>query len=165
MAPHPKTQRRLAMNADIPSLVRRLCSLRRIEQLQAMKALRALASDVPERCADIVAAGGIPLLVGLVGFLGCQFEPLRGRAAAVLAEVALSDAHACAAELYACGGIPAAVVLMRFGGLEEACGAMLLLRIAECGHHYCTAILAAGAVPMLVPLCTSDEGSTQDSVG
>lgn len=148
--------------ADIPSLVRRLRSSRRTEQLQAMKSLRMLTSHerAPGRCAEVVAAGGVPLLVTL---LGCNLEQLRELAAAVLVQLAMWNGPTCAAELHACGGIPAAVALMSLGGFCRGAAAMLLQKIMS-GRQYCTAIAAAGGVPLLVPLCTSDEGAEQDSV-
>ena len=125
-----------------------------MQQAAAAKALRDLAIYGPIKQRAIVVAGGIPLLAQLLR--DSSSAAALEHAAAVLAYLASSNGDDVAAET--AGMLPILVrLLAQRGPVAEFTAALLGFTAASSPEH-AASILAAGAIPALVPLLSNGTG-------
>ena len=152
----PYFLRSMADIGDIPMLVRRLRSARRLEQAQAAEALSNVAGPAAASVQGMLAAGGYTALVSLLSSTSNQ--TVRGAAArALLAgwcnaeEGRLVDALEQEIAAAVAGSLPSLLALLD-SSLPEAqqAAATALNSFAVHGTDAAAAIMAAGGVPALV---------------
>ena len=148
----------MASSATIPAAIRQLRSSSRVAQLRAAQMLEELAAQGGEAAAEaIVAAGGIPALLGLLGSGSSQ----AAQQAALRALYCMGHCHstACAVILSA-GGLPRLVQLLHYSSEAQLTNARLASGVLGMlslhgGPEYREAILAAGAAELLVRMLAS----------
>lgn len=130
---------------DVASVVQRLRSKRRAEQRHGLNWVVTIASQFPQFRDPLVAAGCLPLLVGLLASGRAQLMQKAGLALCSLGEAA----HAA----YSGSTISSLVALLSHGdaGVRECAVTALepLLHCPELGQHF----IAAGAARPLVRMC------------
>lgn len=150
----------MASPADIPVLVQRLRSSSRVAQLQAVKQLGELASGT-DSCQAVVAAGGVPPLVGL---LSASSTAVCKGAVGLLLGLMDQDPHAWEAAA-AAEAMSALVATLQCGSsISQAAAAMVLSMMARQHSDSKAAIAAAGAIGPLVQLLHSGQGLAQRAV-
>lgn len=146
----------MASLADIPALLRRLeGSSGRLAQAQAANQLGRLAAQGTAQCEAIVAAGGIPRLVPLLG--PATSDALQAAAAKALC-IITGLFPASAAATAAAGAIPHLAGLLKCSSTAtQANAAAVLAYLARDDSGRAAAVADAGAVDALVQLLQSPD--------
>ena len=152
----PSILRRMAHIGDIPALVRRLRSPRRLEQAQAAEALSNVAGPAAARMEAMLAAGAYAALVRLLSSTSNQTVQGAAARALIAGWCNAEEDHQLAAleqEIAAAvaGSVPSLLALLD-SSLPEAqqAAATALNSFALHGTDAAAAIMAAGGVPALV---------------
>ena len=144
--------------AELPTLVQRLRSGGRMQQLQAANVLRGLAACGPEARAAVCAAGAVPVLVQCLSRSGSSDALLT----AVLATLAIlaTDAGISSTALQdlTIGMLSAVRLLQRSSSGVQQQAALMLGMFAGRGEEHATAVAASGCVePLLQQLSRAND--------
>ena len=155
----------MASPATIPAAVRQLRSSSRVAQLRAAQMLEELAAEGGEAAAEaIVAAGGIPALLALLGSSGSS-EAAQQAALRALYCMGHGRSTACA-DILSAGGVPRLVQLLHYSSEAQLTNARLASGVLGMlslhgGPEHREAILAAGAAASLVGMLASRHAGAQ----